>query len=166
MPYTLKREAILEQWAEVIERGAGHAKEVMQKTERLIIDANMPNVRTRIDTVSTGIFSQKRDFLLVSNDNLREYILFITARDYGTMLDTAWYVTLNPRGLKRTLSKAMTGNPNAFSQQVDMFMQQDIHAFVTVATGLFKRALDELMEELKLDPSILNKKSRGYLDIW
>jgi hypothetical protein len=166
MPITLRSEAILEQWADVIESGAGHAKEVMQKTERLIIDANMPNVRTRMDQVSTGLFSQRRDFLIVGNDNLREYRLFIHARDYGKMLDVSWFLTLEPRGIKRALSKAMTGNPQAFSMQVDMFAQQDIHAFVTVATGLFKKALDELMEELKLDPSILNKKSRGYLDIW
>ena len=50
--------------------------------------------------------------------------------------------------------------------QVDMFAQQDIRAFATVATEMFKKTLNELLEELKLDPSILNKKSRGYLDIW
>lgn len=166
MPTTVKSEYIMESWAEVIENGAGHAKEVMQNTERLIIDANMPSVRTRLDQVSTGLFGQRRDFLIVTNDNLREYRMFITARDYGKMLDCAWFLTLEPRGLKRAISKAMTGNPQAFSMQVDMFAQQDIRAFATVATEMFKKALNDLLEELKLDPSILNKKSRGYLDIW
>lgn len=166
MAVTLKRESVIESWSTVIEGGAGRAKGVMQKTERFIIDANMPGVKTRMDTVSTGLFSQKRDFLLVGNDTSREYVLFINARDYGRSLDASWFVTVHPRGLKRTLSKAMTGNPNVFSQQVDMFTQQDIRAYISVATGLFKKALDDLFEELKLDPSILNTKSRGYLNIW
>jgi hypothetical protein len=164
--FNLKGESVIESWGEIIERGAGHAKEVMQKTERLIIDANMPNVSTTIHEVSTAFFGQKRDFLIVTNDSIRDYKLFINARDYGTLLDVSWFLTLEPRAIKRALSKAMTGNPHAFSQQVDIFVQQDIRAFVGTAVGIFRHVLDELFEELKLDSSILNKKSRGYLDIW
>jgi hypothetical protein len=150
----------------MVEKGAGRSKDVMQTTERLIIEANMPGVKTRMDTVSTGIFSQRRNFLIVTNDNHKDYRLFINARDYGTVLDASWYVVLEPRGIKRAISKAMTGNPLEFSRQVDMFTQQDIRAFTTVATEMFKKALDDLLEELKLDPSVLNTKSRGYLNIW
>jgi hypothetical protein len=162
----LKGDSILEQWAETIDRGAGHAKDVMQKTERLIIDANMPNVRTIINDVSTGMFSERRQFLIISNDHIRGYKLLITARDFGMMLDCSWYLTLEPGYIKRALSKQMTGNPLAFSQQIDVFIQQDLRAFVTISAGLFYKVLEELVEELKLDQTILSKKSRGYLDIW
>src|SRR5215467_3137389 len=122
MPTRLSKETILEQWGEVIPVGAGHAKDIMRKTERLIIDAKLPGVITRIDTVSTGMFSTRREFLIVTNSRAEDYVLFISARDYGTMLDVSWFLTLRPGFLKRSLSKAMTGNPQAFSMQVDMFV--------------------------------------------
>ena len=36
MPTRLSKETILEQWGEVIPVGAGHAKDIMRKTERLM----------------------------------------------------------------------------------------------------------------------------------
>jgi hypothetical protein len=65
------------------------------------------------------------------------------------------------------VSKYATGNPHVLSQNIDIFKQQDLQAFITVAHQSLKRVLDMLLEELKLDPSGLrSSKSKGFLSVW
>jgi hypothetical protein len=44
----------------------------------------------------------------VSNDSLREFLLYIGARDYGIHLDVSWYLTVQPSGFKRAFSPPYT----------------------------------------------------------
>ena len=94
--------------------------------------------------------------------------MYINARDFGTNLDVSWYFTATPKFLKRTMSKYATGDPQDLTMRVSIFAQQDISAFKGVTHNYVKRALDMLLEELKLDPSglSLNTRSRGFLSVW
>jgi hypothetical protein len=163
---TLKSETVVERWEQLIEGGAGKDQWILDTTERLVKDANIPNVSSRREAVSASLFGEKRNFLIVTHKALREYEMFIGAREYGRHLAVSWYVTVNPSFLKRSVSKRIRGNPNALSEEIPVFAQQDLSAYVGIAADCVKKACETLMDELKLDTSTIDRKSKGVLNIW
>ena len=166
MPFVMKKEKVIDNWNMIIEGGAGREKWVLDTVETFIKEANMPNVNCKQDQVSTGMFSTKRTFLLVAQRNLREYCMYIFAREFGSHLDVGWFLTLNPGGLKSALSRYTTGNPMALSSQINLFSQQDLRAFTTIAHHCVKRTVDTLHNELKLGPPSMSPQSKGFLSVW
>jgi hypothetical protein len=166
MPVSLKKEKVVDNWNMVVERAAGRDKWVLDTVEKLVKEANMPNVGCKQDLVSTGMFSTKRTFLLVADRSLRDYCMYISARDYGAHLDVGWFLTLYASGLKAAMARHATGNPMAFSSQINLFAQQDLRAFITIAHHCVKSTVDMLYEQLKLAPPNMNTQSKGFLGVW
>ena len=162
----LKHESVTSSWNALVIQGAGKDKWVMEKVEGMIKEAHMPGVKTGQQDVSSGLFGAKRRFLVVDHNNLRDYRLYIGARDYGTSLDVSWYLTIQPSALKRAVSKYATGNPQALSMQVDFFSQQDLSAYTSYAHHCVTESVRLLMKELEQDPTGLNTKSKGFLELW
>jgi len=162
----LDNERVIESFNFIVEQGGGREQWVLGTTERFIIDSNMPGIITEQKDVSPGFLGEKRKFLVVRHAKYREYRMFIGARSFGEHLDASWFLAVEPRFFKRTVSKHTTGNPTALSQRLDFFSQQDIKAFKTVAHHCFKRCLQMLHEELQLDPSGLNADTKGFLNVW
>jgi hypothetical protein len=163
----LKHEAVVDNWNVLVIAGAGRGKQVLQQIESMIKETNMPGVILQQRDVSSGLFGSKRNFLVAGHNNLRDYHMYIGARDFGTNLDVSWYLTIEPGPLKRAVSKYTMGNPQALSMQIDFFSQQDLSAFVTGAHYCVKETVRLLMEELKQDPTgLLNTKSKGFLSVW
>jgi hypothetical protein len=102
----------------------------------------------------------------VNHQALRDYHLFIIARNFGKDLDVSWFLTVAPSFLKRTVSKYAMGNPNAISMSLDVFDQQELSAFSTVTHHCLLKSVKALMEELEQDFSTLNTKSKGFLEVW
>jgi hypothetical protein len=165
MPVSLSREKVIDNWNMIIEQAAGRDKWVLDTTETFIQEANMPDVVFKQDQVTTGLFGAKRLFLLVDHRHLKEYHMYIGARDFGTNLDVCWFLTLAPSGLKSAVSRYATGNPMALSSQINLFSQQDLRAFTTIAHHCVKRTVDMLCEELKLGPPSMGQ-SKGFLNVW
>ena len=164
MPVSVKKERVVDNWNMVVEQAAGRDKWVLDMVETFIKEANMPNVGCRQDQVSTGMFSAKREFLLVAHRSLREYCMYISARDFGAHLDVGWFLTLHPSGLKSAISRYATGNPMALSSQINLFSQQDLRAFITIAHHCVKRTVDLLCEQLHLAPPNMSPQSKGFWD--
>ena len=162
----LRNEAVLEQWGRVVDKGAGKGKWILDNVENMIKEANMPGIMAQQQAVSTGMFSTKRDFLVVGHSSLKDYKMYIGARDYGIHLDVAWYLTAEPRFFKRAVSKYTLGNPHALSQQIDFFSQQDLRAFVGVAHHYVTETVETVLDELGQDPTGLNTRSKGFLELW
>ena len=165
--FNLTTEKVAQQWNFIVEKGAGRDQWVLDNVMELIKEADMPEVTCIQAEVGSGMFSEKRNFLVVRHNKLRDYRLYINARNFGINLDVSWYLTIEPRFLKRTMSKYSSGNPHALSQNIDVFSHQDLGAYVTVVEHVVKRVLDMLLEELKQDPSGLhNAQSKGFLNVW
>ena len=164
----LDNERIIERYNHMIEQGAGREQWFLGEVEKQIIDANLPGVSTAQEPVSPGfLLGEKRTFLVVRHARYKEYRLFIMARSYGQHLDAGWFLVVNPSLYKRTVSKYATGDANALSQKLDFFSQQDLGAFSTVCHHIFKRVVEMLHEELKLDSgSLYNTQSKGFLNVW
>ena len=162
----LKHEAVVDRWNALVISGAGKSKWAVQRIESMIKEANMPGVSLTQRDVSSGLFGAKRNFLVVGHNNLRDYHMYIGARDFGTNLDVSWYLTIEPGPLKRAVSKYTMGNPQALSMQIDFFSQQDLSAFISGAHYCVKETVRELMEELKQDPTHMDTTSKGFLSVW
>jgi hypothetical protein len=164
----VKGESVVDQWNMIIEQAAGKSQQLLNTAEGFIKDARIPNTACFQDLVSTSLFGQKRQFLMFYNLMHQDYKMYISARNIGTHLDVSWFATIEPRLLKRTLSKYMMGDPQALSQQVDMFDQQDLRACFTVAHHCLQQAIDVLLEELKQQPLGVRgaPQSKGFLSVW
>jgi hypothetical protein len=113
-----------------------------------------------------GVMTRAREFLIVKHAGLREFGIYIFARDVGTHLDCGWFLTVAPGSFKRMFSKKMTGDPNALSQNIGVFSQQDLSAWKHILHRMMVKHIREIMREVKMDDAGMNTQSKGYLSVW
>jgi hypothetical protein len=101
----INQEKIVQKWFYVVENGAGHVHELTARIQEFIKTSNMPGVTCDQIEATAGMFGEKRQFLVVTHNALRDYRMFINIRSFGVHLDASWYLTCEPRFLKRTVSK-------------------------------------------------------------
>ena len=170
MTLTIKQDRILDNWVTVVDNGAGYSGRVYDKTDMFLAEAQLPGVTWKREDVSTGLLEgllgKTRDFLVVSHRGLKEYGMYLSSRDYGQHLDCGWFLTVEPRFLKRAISKYAVGSGNGRSLSLDVFDQQDLSAWVSVVHHAFVKSIKEIMEELKQDITGMNTRSKGYLSVW
>jgi len=112
-----------------------------------------------------GFLGEEREYLRIMMGGIKDYKLYVGARDFGNDLDVQWYLTCEPGYFRANLSKALTGGATdkAFLQILDIFDQQDLRAYVTVVHHALLKAVTELMSELNQDSSKIDRKSRGLI---
>jgi len=168
---TLKDEKIIDRWSVLIENGQGKAEQIYQDTENFIKESKAPGieigqVRVRPSWLK-GLFGRERDYMMVTNEGLDDYRMFIGARDYGDNLDVQWYLTCEPGFFKKTLSEILTkgASDKALSFSIDIFAQQDLNAYTTVVHHCLIKAVEKMMAGLDQDASKIDRRSRGFLGI-
>jgi hypothetical protein len=155
MATNIRREAVIDSWSTIIEQAAGQDKRLMEDMTRFITEANMPDVTLVRDECTMGMFGSKRDLLILKHEQHREYRMFLGARDFGANLDASWFLTYVPIGFGRRVPQ----------QNLNIFTQQDLRAFVSVAHHCMKKAI-ELLCEGQQTPAGLNNSSTGFLTVW
>jgi len=162
---------IIDSWSMIIEDGQGKAEQVYRDTETFIEESKAPGVKTEVVKVRPswlkGLFGIERSYFMVTNEGLKDYRMYIGARDYGNNLDVSWYLTCEPGFFKKTLSGLLTkgASDKALSFALDLFQQQDLTAYATVIHHCLLKALEKLMSGLGQDISKIDRKSRGFLGI-
>lgn len=167
---TLKDEKILESWSILIENAKGRGNEIYEKTKRYLEESEAPAVKTDMVKVRPGflkgvILGREREYMRVKSDALKDFKMYIGARDYGNNLDVQWYLTCEPGFFKKRLSRVLTSSEDTLSFLLDIFQQQDLRAYATVVHHSLLKAVMELMDELEQDTSKIDRKSRGFLGI-
>ena len=171
MGITLQDEKIIDRWSMLIEGGQGQAEQVYQDTERFIRESKAPGInieRTRVrPSWLKGLLGNERSYMMVTNESLGDYRMFIGARDYGDNLDVQWYMTCEPGFFKKHLSSVLTSGASdkALSLNLDLFKQQDLNAYATIVHHCLLKAVDKLMLGAGQDSSKIDRKSRGFLGI-
>ena len=87
MVVKLKEEKILERWGMLLERADGKADDLLEKIADALHAAEAPGVRWDVTDVKLATFGERRQFLLVTNDRMRDHRIYVNARDYGRNLD-------------------------------------------------------------------------------
>jgi hypothetical protein len=158
MTTNMKREMVIDQWSMIVTGGAGQSARIMTDIENILTEAKMPGVKFFRDDCTAGFFSGKRDFLILWHGQpaLKNYRIFLGARDYGSSLDASWFLTFVPTLFHRKVN----------SQNLDIFTQQDLRAFASTVHHCMQAALEALCGELEQDQTGLHTSSKGFLSVW
>jgi hypothetical protein len=163
---SVKADRIIDQWATIVELAAGKGEHIYTVLDTELTKANTPQVTWSRGDVNTGLMTKGREFFIIKNAGLREYTMYVYARDVGAHLDCGWFLTVEPGFLKKTFSKHMTGNPIALSQSLGVFSQQDLSAWTHIVHRTFLRLVKDLMGDMDQDISGMNTTSKGFLSVW
>lgn len=168
---TLQDEKIIDRWSMIIENGQGNAERIYKDTEDYIKESKAPGIEVDEVKIRTswlkGLLGNERRYVMVTNESLKDYRMYVSARDYGNNLDVQWYLTCEPGFFKKTLSDALTkgASDKALSFSLDLFQQQDLNAYATVVHHCLLKAIEKLMLNMGQDSSKIDRKSRGFLGI-
>ena len=167
----LKDEKILDSWSTIIENAQDKVDEIYKKVPELIQESKAPGVRSETVRVKpgglSGLFGKDREYLMVTNEGLRDYKMYIGAREYGNNLDISWYLTCEPGVFKSSLSSFLTkgASDKALSFMLNIFQQQDLNAYATVVHHCLLKSVETIMKSKNQDPSKIERKSKGFLGI-
>jgi|SRR5215469_16520503 len=172
MAVSLKDEKLLDSWGVVMEGGAGREESTIGIVTQRLSDSQLPGVEWKKVEVQPGMikgwFGKRRDYLMVTCQALKDYRMYVGARDYGKHLDISWFLTVEPGFFKSAFSAMLAhGNINALSFNLDIFDNQDLRAYVTsVHRCCVRRAVEQVAEDLHQDASKFNWQSKGFLQVW
>jgi len=166
----MREERIVESWSALIEGGSGKAEEIYNMTINFIKERNPEAFKFEKVFVKTGerergLFSKliERDYLMVYSDYLKDFRMYIGARDYGKDLGVSWYLTCEPGFFKQMLG--FTPTTYGAHWDLKMFAQEDLTAYVTLVHHSLLKAVERLMTSLGQDFSKVDRKSRGFLGV-
>ncbi len=169
MSITLKEESILNEWAMILDNASGNAESVLEDVQNRLRESNIPgDCKWETEEVkSSGLFSKvRRDFLLVSLEQFKDYHMYISIRDYGVHLDCCRFLTVEPNFLKKWASTKLTGAADALSAPKNILIHQDLRAWTTVVHHAVLDSVEALMTKLGKDTKHLQRGSKGFLEIW
>lgn len=162
-PAFLRRRQIIDRWDLVIDGGNGHAEALMGTTRRELGRLDPPAVSIASLDLAPSIWrgwtGDTRAFLVAQNDTnrrIRSYRLFVNVRDYGNALQTSWYLAYLPSAWQRFRGHV--------GDDLDLFDEQDLRAYVSVVHHALVEAVIELLTTLGRDTDI-NRTSKGFLGI-
>ena len=159
---------ILDQWFALLDGAAGRGDEVLSRTKELLNERNYPGVSWGEEVVKSGgwIGGKKRVLLLVRNASMKDYVMYIGARDYGSDCSVSWYLTAEPSFFKKALATKLTGSVDGLSIGLNLFDNEELRSYLTGAHHCLLEAVQVTMDSLGLDFSKLNKTSKGFLEVW
>ncbi len=169
MAITLKEENILDEWSTVLEQARDHSDALLEDMQRRLEASQIPGGCTwaLVDVQSSAWVSRvRREFLVVQLEQFKDYRMYIAAREYGIHLDVCRFLTVEPGFFKKALAEQVAGDQGALSTPKNILLHQDLRAWVTVVHRAVVGAVEELMKTLGQDTSRINRKSKGFLEIW
>ena len=169
MALKLKEESILNEWAMVIDHAAGNSQPVLDDIQERLMESQIPGgSKWSIEEVkSSGFFAKvHREFLVVSLDQFSDYHMYVGIREFGVHLDCCRFLTVEPGFLKKYASEKLTGYADALSAPKNILIHQDLRAWTTVVHHAVVGSVEALMTKLGQDPTLLQRGSKGFLEIW
>lgn len=133
----------------------GEGPGVIEAIESYLEAAAAPDISWFETTVSPSVVKEllgkRRDFLVIECKNLKEYRVLVTARDYGTALDVAWFLTGSARlsnDIRRTFRFGDgDGDRYDVGAELDVFDLMDLASFVSLTRHALKQAVDEFTDK-------------------
>jgi hypothetical protein len=168
----LDDEKVVDSWSLVIEGGRGYREQIYRDIEKYVRQSNLPEIGVKRIKVSPRwllgpVFSKDGEYLMATNGNLRDYRLYITAKDYGYNLGVFSYLSCEPGFLERFVSSLLTKGTSdrALSLTLNLFEQQELITYATTVHRCLLKAIERVMVQLGQDPSNISKKTKGFLGI-
>jgi hypothetical protein len=175
---TLKDEKILDRWSVLIEGAQGRGNELINRAAELVKQFSAPGLNIEdaevfsslFDKFLSGIFkkSERKHYLMITNDKLKDINIFLGAQDYGKNLYVSWYLTVEP-GIWKEISSSITKEKGETFKWVpvldNVFLEEELDAYATFVHHCLLRSVEELMLRLGQDFSRVDRKSKGFLGV-
>jgi hypothetical protein len=167
---TLKEGRIIDSWSQLIEGGQGEAEGFFQSAEQYLATGQAPGMTWKRESVAPGmlkgLFGKRRDFLMVTDERFDDYMVCIGPRPYGNFLDVSWFWSGSKKAaivdlLGKIPGAALGVNAYSLMQNLDVFDQQDLTAFVDVTRAAARKATHTIIAKLNIDPTRINWTTRG-----
>lgn len=183
----LKEDNILDQWTHLFPDAQGKGEKVFAEVKRTIGKTDPPHVDLKEKEVEGGTIrgNEKKTMLTAENDRLAGFIMYVGARDYGKQLLVSWYLVEELTGLSRfrriismhwiltlvflpyylgaTVIEKLTGRVSA--ENMGVFEREELSAYTGTVHGAVVEASRTVAEELNLDFSKVDTKTRGFLNL-
>jgi hypothetical protein len=152
----LQRSNVAASWSCILENAQGNAARIYRSTAAAILAAHIPDVYLERAIVKPTHWrsKQEREYLLVTNERLKEYQIFIGSHDYGNNLAIYWQLVVSPPDLFAALSG-----------DFHLFQQQEVTAYVTVIHRCLRQAIAELLLSMGQETFQLEATSTGFLGV-
>ena len=130
----------------------GEGPDLIEAIESYLTTSAVPGVTWFETSVSPGVmkelFGKRRDFLVIEFKTLAEYRVLVTARDYGTALEVAWFLTGTAR-LSKDIGRTFRfdggdGGRYDVGAELDVFDWMDLASFVSLTRHALKQAVNEI----------------------
>jgi hypothetical protein len=163
---------VLENWSALIRDAQGQKDRAFSFTKKHIENTKFPSLEISEESIGSGFnkvtLGETRDFMIVKNTanlKLTNFKTYIGAKDYGNNLFVSWYLAFKP-DFWQALLALIPGVKQAFRlNDLHLFDQQDLTAYVTCVHHCFLAAVDMIMLGMNQDPSKIDRKSKGFLGI-
>lgn len=160
MAIVLKDEKIVKDWGTLVEGCKGKRKEFYELVVESIKSMEAPGVITEEIKVAigwlSGMFGNERTYLRVYSESMKDFRIYVGARDYGIFLNVFCCLTCEPGYLKKKLSGLVfNGDQRVLSYALNIFERQDFVAFKSVMEDAIQLAVDKLLESVQKGSSKL-----------
>ena len=188
----LYNDQVISSWDVLIGGGDGKGEGVLSDIERSIEEAKIPKAKLRRNNVASGLaqaaFGGSRPFLQISsnaNPNIKACKLYINTRDYGASLQVSWFLVKQPTFMQKVVDFLMripilgilflpayvaskvtsSGKAGTGILGLNLFDEQDLTAFATVAHHCVQDAVDKMTKEYNINLPRIDRTSKGFLNI-
>jgi hypothetical protein len=184
----LKGGRIIDQWLMLISGAHGRGDALTNRVAEILKQAKTPSLTVEHKAVHLGFLSRMfkgtRKFLVVENEYLHGYRVFIGARDYGEQLSVSWYLTLEqpffrriagtswfllvifyPLSLCGRIWRFITGRRYITPEQMDLFDIEELSSYASTVHQATKEATNELIKDMNLNSAKVSTQTRGFLNI-
>lgn len=178
MSSTLKDENILERWFAAIGGANGKSEELLRDFNHRVEAAAIPGISLSWEDVhpsrSLGGMLKKafqgqakaRKFVLVQNENLEGYVIYVGSKDYGNQLLASWYLVADKRKVSHTTKMLERSTGHFFgAMDLDLFDIEEMSAYASLVHESLKGAVENLMRGLNLDFTKVDTHTKGFLNI-
>jgi hypothetical protein len=183
----LKDENILDQWTHLFPDANGKGEQVFSEIKKYIHKIDPPHVEFAEKQVKGGTIkgNEKRKMLVFSNNRVAGFRMFAGATDYGKQLIVSWYLVEEMTGLARfrrivalhwftaflflpyylgaALIERITGKVSP--ENMGVFEQEELAAYGGTIHNAVTESAKNVAEELNIDFSKEDTKTRGFLNL-
>jgi hypothetical protein len=144
----------------MIPNGSGQLNKIFDHIEEFLKTNEIPNITWKEEK------SGGWDCIMVSHNRIKDYHLYITARNYGTFLSVMWALTVEPGFFKKAFINYIPGVANVVFPSLDFYAQQELEMCVAAVHEAVKDAVATVMVDLKQEFSKINTRSKGMVEVW
>jgi hypothetical protein len=178
----LKEDKIMEKWSTLIQNAQGRSSEVIEKTARVLEESGVPGVKAEMARVFPKVApsfldsaflkkleKQGKDYLMITNENIRSLRLLVGAQDYGNNLFVSWYLICEPGVLSKFFNALSGKKPDEVIKWspviTNVFMEEELTAYITLIHHCVLGAVESLMSGAGQDFSKIDRRTKGFMGI-